>query len=135
MPVHLEPFLQRLGDHLSHSLGVSQFRDGGRADGVHAPEAGGQRSGGGGADVPDGQCHQDPPQRLLYRRGQVLQQFGAVGSDATAARGIDGAAGQVVLGEREQPRLVGEQSRLQKVPGSDRPQGLDIEGTAGGERV
>jgi len=36
---------------------------------------------------------------------------------------------------RQRPGLGGEQPRLQKVPGSDRPQGLDIEGTAGGERV
>ena len=82
----------------------------------------------------DGQRHQHPPQRLLLGGSQVFQQFQPVGGDSPPG-GVDGTAGQVLLGEREQTRLVGQQTGFQEVAGAHLAQRLDVEGPAGGQRV
>ena len=97
-------------------------------------ELGGQRAGGGRADVPDRQRHDHPPQGLAAGRLEVGQQAGAVGGQLSVLAGEQGHGAQRGLVQVEHVALVahrpGGEQRRRGLPAHR----LDVEGPAGRER-
>jgi hypothetical protein len=116
----------------------------GGPDGVHAGEVLRQRPRGGGPDVSDGQCNQHPPQRLLPRPVEVVQQAPAVRAEHPLARpglalGLLGRPGehrhpqQPLLVELEDLALVLDHTGLQQSDGGLVAEHLDVERTPTGD--
>lgn len=73
MPVLGEPLLEGLRDDLTDAVGVGQLLLRGLLDAVDGAELTGQRLGRDRAHVPDGEAGEDPGERALLGRGDVLQ--------------------------------------------------------------
>ena len=133
MPIHREPILKALRNHLADAVGFGEVGRRGVDKRLHGVKTRGQRTGRCGANVADGQRHDDPPQLGVLRGVQVGQQFLAGGIDLTVLAGVCAGLLQVVLGEVEQARLVFQYAGGDEVCRALLPQRLDIEGAARGD--
>ena len=117
MPAFGKPLLDCLGNHRADAFDPGELFKGGSSDPVHRTEMPGQRASRGGADVPDRQRHDHPPQRLLLGHREVGDQLGAVRGqhptvdDGVRRIGLLGRAGVQGHGDEPRHRVLGVTSR------------------------
>ena len=133
MPVDVEPLPQGGGDGRPDAFDVGQLLLTGGHDGLQAAEGSCQRAGRGRADVADGQCDQDPPQRPVLALLKVFQQPLGIGRQLALVGAEELRLHQIVGGEVEQVTLVADHPGLQQRGRRLVPQPLDVQGAAAGE--